>query len=67
MTVNSWSRSATHWFEAVNHKLESQSAVGNIPNSTSPFSTRGSQTYAGTGTLRYSASSSASTANCPMN
>jgi hypothetical protein len=34
MTVKSWSPSAPHWFEAVNHKLESQNAIGNIPNST---------------------------------
>jgi hypothetical protein len=39
MTVNDWSRSASHRFEAVNDKLESQSAIGNIPNRTamSPF------------------------------
>jgi hypothetical protein len=39
MTVNHWSRSEPHWFEAVNDKLESKSAIGKIPNSTamSPF------------------------------
>jgi hypothetical protein len=34
MTVNNWSRSEPHWFEAIHDKLESKSATGNIPNST---------------------------------